>query len=353
MRLRNVLREAGSRDDIVERVREFERQYGGEVRGERDERKTNYRDFVIEYYDLATDLYEFGWGQSFNFAGRRSGESFAAALARSERFLASRLELKPGMVVADFGCGIGGPMREIARVSGAKIVGINSSPYQIRRAEELSQVSGVAHLLEFLECDFMNVDAPDGSFDAVFSIQSIACAPDVARVYAEAFRVLKSGGCFAAYEYSLTDQFDAEDAGHQRIKADLEFGGGLPDIPRQREIDAALRQVGFELLEARDLTAEALYDIPWYQPLVGSRLSLTGFRRSALGRKLTNALLWLMEWARIVPRGTARCAALLNLSADAHANAGEIGIFTPEYFVFARKPSSSDGPTGSAGPQGQ
>ena len=36
--------------------------------------------------------------------------------------------------------------------------------------------------------------------------------------------------------------------------------------------------------------------------------------------------------------GTARVAALLNLSADAHAEAGERDIFTPEYFVFARKP---------------
>ena len=338
MKLTDVLREAGSRDDIVGRVREFERRYGGEVRGGRDERKTHYRDFLKEYYDLATDLYEYGWGRSFHFAGRRKGEGFAAALARSEHYLALRLGLEPGMVVADLGCGIGGPMQEIARFSGAKIVGINSSGYQIRRAAQLSQVSGLGHLLDFLECDFVDIDAPDASYDAVYSIQSICCAPDVADVYAEAFRVLKPGGCFAAYEYSLTDRFDEGNAEHQRIKADLEYGGGVPDIPYQREIDAGLRRVGFELVEARDLTAEGLFDIPWYEPLSGSGLSFTGFRRSAFGRKLTNAFLWLLEWLRIMPRGTARVAALLNLSADAHAEAGERDIFTPEYFVFARKP---------------
>ena len=244
------------------------------------------------------------------------------------------------MVVADLGCGIGGPMLEIARFSGAKIVGINSSGYQIRRAARLSQVSGTSHLLEFLECDFSDIDAPDASYDAVYSIQSICCVPDVAGVYAEAFRVLKPGGCFAAYEYSLTDRFDAGNAEHRRIKAELEYGGGVPDIPRQREIDAGLRRVGFDLVEARDLTAEGLFDIPWYEPLVGSRLSFSGFRRSAFGRKLTNAFLWLLEWLRIMPRGTARVAALLNLSADAHAQAGERNIFTPEYFVLARKPKS-------------
>ena len=214
MRLTNVLKEAGAQGDIVRRVREFERRYGGEAPGGQDERKTHYRDFVKEYYDLATDLMEYGWGRSFHFAGRRKDESFTSALARSQHYAASRLGLKPGMVAADLGCGIGGPMQEIARFSGAKIVGINSSTYQLHRAAQLSQVSGLGHLLEFLECDFMNIDAPAGSYDAVYSIQSTCHAPDVTDVYAEAFRVLKPGGHFAAYEYSLTDQFDAGNTEH-------------------------------------------------------------------------------------------------------------------------------------------
>ena len=184
----------------------------------------------------------------------------------------------------------------------------------------------------------MSIDAPDARYDAVYSIQSICCAPDIAGVYAEAFRVLKPGGCLAAYEYSLTDRFDEGNAEHQRIQSDLEYGGGIPDIPKQREIDADLRRAGFDLVEARGLTAERLFDIPWYEPLIGSRLSFTGFRRSAFGRKLTDAFLWLLEWLRTVPRGTSRGAALLNLRADAHAEAGERDIFTPEYFIFARKP---------------
>ena len=323
MKLTDVLREAGAKGDIVGRVREFERRYGGQARGGRNERKTHDREFLREYYDLATDLYEFGWGRSFHFAGRRKSESFAAALARSEHYLALRLGLEPGMVVADLGCGIGGPMREVARFSGAKVVGVNSSAYQIGRATQLSRDSRVGHLVEFLECDFRDIDAPDDSYDAVYSIQSTCCVPDVTDVYAEAFRVLKPGGCFATYEYSLTDRFDADNAEHQRIKDDLEFGGGVPDIPRQREIDTGLRRVGFELVEARDLTDEGLFEVPWYEPLVGSRFSFTGFRRSAFGRRLTNVFLWLLEWTRIMPRGTASVAELLNLSGDAHVEAGD------------------------------
>ncbi len=229
-------------------------------------------------------------------------------------------------------------MQEIARFSGAKIVGINLNAHQLGQAAQLSEDSGLGHLLEFLHCDLMNIDAPDGSYDAVYSIQSICRAPDVSRVYAEAFRILKPGGCFAAYECSLSDNFDAEKAEHQRVLEGLKFSGPMLEIPRQGEINAALRRVGFELLEARDLTEEGSYHIPWYQPLVGSRLSFTGFRRSLFGRWWANTFLWLLESLGIFPRGATRWTALLNLSADVHAEAGKLGIFTPEYFVLGRKP---------------
>ncbi len=74
-----------SRDDIVGRIRDFERRFGGETRGGHDQGKALYSELIAENYDLATDLFEYGWGRSFQFAGRRQGESFADALARSQR----------------------------------------------------------------------------------------------------------------------------------------------------------------------------------------------------------------------------------------------------------------------------
>lgn len=62
-------------------------------------------------------------GPSFHFAPRAPGESFAASIARHEHYLAHRLSLGPGMTAVDLGCGIGGPLIEIARFSGARIVG--------------------------------------------------------------------------------------------------------------------------------------------------------------------------------------------------------------------------------------
>ena len=279
-----------------------------------------------------------GGGKSFHFAPRVPGESFKESLARHERFLADALGLKPGMVVADFGCGVGGPLLEIARYSGARIVGINSNAYQLGRARRFVDEADLSHLAEFLHCDFLNVDAPDESFDAIYDIEATCHAPDKVSIFGEVFRLLKPGACFAGYEYCLTDRFDAHDPHHLKIKADIQLVGSLLEIADQQTVDDALRSVGFEVLETRDLSIQTGPSIPWYQPLVGSGLSLASFRSSRFGRWVTHNSLKTLETLHIAPQGTVRVSETLNLCAAAMAEAGKLGIFTPMYFSHARKP---------------
>ena len=338
-KLANILKDAGSGGAVADRARDYARRYGAAAPGGEDERKADYRNFENIYYDLVTDFFEYGWGQSFHFAPRAAGESFAASIARHEHYIAHRLGLGPGMTAADIGCGVGGPLIEIARFSGARIVGVNNNAMQLERAAKRSEAAGLGHLADFLKSDFMQVDAPDAAFDAAFSIEATCCAPDKAGVYGEIYRLLKPGGRLAAYEYCMTDLFEAENPEHRRLKAEMEYSGALPDIARPPEVDDAVRQAGFELLEARDLAADAPPGIPWYEPLVGSsRLSFARIRSSAGGRRVTHGTLWLLERLRIVPRGTTRVSSLLNRAAAAIAESGRLGIFTPMYFVLARKP---------------
>ena len=134
-KLTDILKDAGSGGGVASRARDDDRRFGGAARGGRDERKADYRDFENTYYDLVTGFFEYGWGQSFHFAPRAEGESFAASIARHEHDIAHRLGLGPGMVAADIGCGVGGPLIEIARFTGARIVGVDNNAMQfVRRA---------------------------------------------------------------------------------------------------------------------------------------------------------------------------------------------------------------------------
>ena len=136
----------------------------------------------------------------------------------------------------------------------------------------------------------------------------------------------------------MTDRFDPHNPLHLRLKADIELGGGLLNIDDRETVDNALRSVGFEVLETRDLSVQTGPSIPWYQPLTGSRLSPAGFRSSRIGRWVTHKSLRVLERLHIAPQGAAHVAETLNLCAVAMAEAGRLGIFTPMYFIHARKP---------------
>ena len=333
-KITDMLKGTKASGSVAARIEDYEYHFGEAA----PKRETGALSPMIAYYDLVTDFFEYGWGQSFHFAPCASKESFAASLARHEHYLAHRLGLGPGMTAIDLGCGVGGPLIEIARFSGARITGVNINAMQLERAERRCKAAGLDHLSDWLHCDFMEVDVPDATFDTAYSIEATTCAADKPGVYAEAFRLLKPGGFLAVYEYCMTDQFNPNDPIHQRLKAEIEYSGALPDIALTHEVDDVMRKVGFELIEARDLAADAPPGIPWYQPLVGSGLSFASFRSSTVGRRVTSSVLWLLERLRVVPRGTTQVSSLLNLCAVSLAEAGRLGIFTPMYFVYARKP---------------
>ena len=305
-----------------------------------DHRRERYQSFVNQYYDLVTDFYEFGWGQSFHFAPRRRGESFKASLLRHQRFLAARLSLKPGMQVLDVGCGVGGPMGNLARHSGANFIGINNNTYQIERAKVHTR--DVESLCRFIHGDYMQIPEDDDRFDAAFAIESMPHAPDKMGAFREIFRVLRPGACFAGYEWCLTKGFDPGNAEHLRIKNDIMVGDALPDIALTSEICTALRAAGFELLEAQDLAPESDPETPWYRALQGRDLTLSSIPRTPVGRALTNLVLRVGERLRVVPEGSRAISTLLNAAADALVEGGKSGVFTPMFFFLARKPGPSE-----------
>ena len=337
-KLSRTLKDKPGNDPIASTVREYEEDFATAMDGGLKDAESAEREVNNLYYNLATDFYEYGWGRSFHFAPRVPGESFRESIERHERNMADVLGLKPGMVVADLGCGVGGPLLEIARHSGARIVGVNTNAYQLEHARRFAEEAGLTHLVEFMLCDFTNVDAPDWSFDAVYSIEASAHAPDKVNVYGEAYRLLKPGGHFGVYEYCMTERFDPNDPLHVRIKADLQLGGALLAIDDRQTVDDALHTVGFEVLETRDLALQAGPSVPWYQPLAGSGLSFAGFRSSRVGRWVTHNTLRMLEAVHVAPRGSVQVSQTLNLCAQAMVDAGRLGIFTPMYFVHARKP---------------
>ena len=77
---------------------------------------TQVADLVDKFYSLVTDLYEWGWGQSFHFSRKLPNRDWAASEVAHEAWAAATIRLGPGKTALDVGCGVGGPMRTVAAV---------------------------------------------------------------------------------------------------------------------------------------------------------------------------------------------------------------------------------------------
>jgi sterol 24-C-methyltransferase len=318
----------------VQAYRAFHDNAGGSA----DARKQRYTDMVRGYYDLVTDIYERGWGESFHFAPRYRGEPFDTSIRRHQHYVALRLGLVPGQRALDVGCGIGGPMREMARFTGARVAGVNNNAYQLGKAGAKNQAAGLDGLCQLIEADFMQVPEPDGSFDAVYAFEATCHAPDKTALLRELKRLLKPRGRIAVYEWCLTAGYDAHNGEHAKVKRDIEEGNGLPDIWTIAETEQCFREAGFKLLDSVDRANEGDPALPWYHSLTGRELSNTGLRRSPAGKLAVKALTRTLEAIKVAPKGTAEISDFLNVGADALVRGGELGIFTPMAFFLAERP---------------
>ena len=168
---------------------------------------------VAAAYDAWTDdqLLERLWGDHVHLGhygnppGHRDFREAKAAFVHELVKWSGLDQLPPGSRVLDVGCGIGGSARILARDYGFEVLGISISPAQVRRASELTPTD--------LSCRFEVMDAldlqlPDQSFDAVWSVEAGPHMPDKQRYADELLRVLKQNGSLAVADWNRRDPLD-------------------------------------------------------------------------------------------------------------------------------------------------
>mmetsp|Transcript_12980 Transcript_12980/g.19392 ORF Transcript_12980/g.19392 Transcript_12980/m.19392 type:complete len:415 (-) Transcript_12980:36-1280(-) len=302
-------------------------------------RQKEYQDMINSFYNLVTDFYEWGWGQSFHFGPRVVGEGFMESIKRAEYHLCSRLGMKPGMKVIDIGCGVGGPMRHMCTFSGSHIDGITINEYQVKVGNKYNKRKGLDDLCKLIQGDFQNLPFDSNAYDAAYAIEATCHSPNKFQCFKEVARVLKPGSLFAGYEWvMLPDHYDPSNLDHVRIKEGIEVGNSLPTLPYPSAVIEALEAAGFEVLDHYDANrgVHSIQEIPWYETLNGS-MTLSGFRMTRLGRICTHSLVFLLETLKIAPRGSTKVSSLLNATANDLVEGGKMQIFTPSYFFVAKK----------------
>lgn len=317
------------------KVNEYDHVFG---EGDYEKRLDNAQDVSDNFYDLSTEFYEKGWGESFHFAPRFVGESHDASIVRHEHFLAAKLGLNHNDKVLDAGCGVMGPARNLARLSGAHITGLTINNHQVGRCKLHNSRSSVGHLLDVKQGDFMQIPFPDNTFDKVYAIEALCHAPSIVDVYKQINQKLKPGGRAAFYEWAMTDRYDPTNSEHVKAKEMIEYGNGICELKTTAQIDQAVQDAGFVKEETIDLVhANFGNDHPWFATLQ-SGWSLSQIRHTKLGRNMVHMMLRTMETFRLAPKGITRTHQILLTGADGLVVGGVSGIFTPMYLVVVSKP---------------
>jgi tocopherol O-methyltransferase len=147
---------------------------------------------VAAHYDDLDRFYREIWGEHVHHGLWTShGETSDEATRRLIAVVAAEARLQRGDSVCDVGCGYGGTARVLAADYGATVTGLTISKAQHAYASSLDPgTSNPTYLLR----DWMENGLVADSFDGVIAIESTEHMPDLLAFFAEAHRVLRSGG---------------------------------------------------------------------------------------------------------------------------------------------------------------
>ncbi len=150
-------------------------------------------------------------------------------------------DLGPGQTVLDLGSGAGIDCFLAARRVGpaGRVIGVDMTDDMLARARENARRGGYANV-EFRKGDIENLPVESGIIDRIISNCVINLAPDKAKVFGEAHRVLKRGGAITVSD--IVSFGEVPDA----VRADLEkWAGCTAGALDKEEYLEVIRAAGF------------------------------------------------------------------------------------------------------------
>jgi sarcosine/dimethylglycine N-methyltransferase len=172
--------------------------------------------------------------------------------------------------VLDAGAGIGGTARFLAAQYGCQVTAVDLTSEYCETAEWLNQLTGLDQAITVRQADVTDLPFADAAFDVMTSQHVQMNVADKARLYAEARRVLVTGGRLAIWDVTAGEPGPV---GYPLPWADQPARSHLVPAARLR---AAIEAAGFAVGHWADLTADAA-------ALMRAVLADRAFARAPLG----------------------------------------------------------------------
>ena len=205
---------------------------------------------VAAHYDELDGFYREIWGEHVHHGYWVTGrESPVEAVAALVDLLAERLDLAPGQLACDIGCGYGATARRLAERHGLDVTGVTVSATQAARAGALVASTGQ---LSILQRDWLANGLGPERFDRVYAVESSEHMPDKQRFFDEAFRTLKPGGRLAICAWLAATEPRRWQVRH--LLEPICREGRLPSLGDEADYRSLAAQAGFRLMGIEDLS---------------------------------------------------------------------------------------------------
>lgn len=154
------------------------------------------------------------WEGSFHMGWfERADEPLSRAGARATAMMAEAVAPRPESRVVEVACGVGSTARYLAQRYQADVVATNLSASQCAQGRAITAEAGLAADIRFGAADYHALPFPGRSFDVWWNQEALLYSADKERVFREALRVLRPGGCMM-----LSDLVVSEDAPHAVVE---------------------------------------------------------------------------------------------------------------------------------------
>ncbi|MEO1712782.1 MAG: class I SAM-dependent methyltransferase [Bacteroidota bacterium] len=254
---------------------------------------------IQHFYDQSTQLWLDTWGEHMHH-----GYYGSDGRARKDRFQAQidliNTLLEWGQVqhanrILDAGCGVGGSARFLANKFGASVLGVTLSPVQASAAAGYTEKAGLTGQVEVRVQDMTTLQASDGPFDLIYSMESAEHIADKAGLFQQFYDMLAPGGRLVMATWCHREEPPALEPYAKRQLDKLYGIYHLPPMVSISTLGDMAQTVGFEQVKTEDWSDAVS---PFWLEVIRSALSPSNF--SALLRTGWSTVqgAWAMRYMR-------------------------------------------------------